>query len=100
MKWTAQTIGPGVHMRLLITLIAALLATATTACSPAATAPSPSDDTSAPVVEQPAPPMTQDEQGQPEGIYAVELTDVVSGESFRLADLKGRPVLLHPFAMW
>lgn len=29
-----------------------------------------------------------------------ELTDVSSGKKFRLSDFKGRPVLLHAFAVW
>lgn len=29
-----------------------------------------------------------------------ELTDAVTGESFRLSDFKGTKVLLHPFAAW
>lgn len=30
----------------------------------------------------------------------VVLTDAVTGERFRLSDLKGEPVLLHAFAVW
>ncbi len=29
-----------------------------------------------------------------------ELTDVVSGETYRLSDFKGTPILLHSFAVW
>jgi len=28
------------------------------------------------------------------------LTDAVTGEQFRLSDFKGKPVLLHAFAVW
>jgi len=28
------------------------------------------------------------------------LTDAATGKRFRLADYKGKPVLLHPFAVW
>lgn len=28
------------------------------------------------------------------------LTDAVTGKQFRLSDFKGRPVLLHAFAVW
>lgn len=28
------------------------------------------------------------------------LTDAVTGEEFRLSDFKGKPVLLHAFAVW
>ncbi len=30
----------------------------------------------------------------------IPLTDAVTGKQFRLADYKGKPVLLHPFAAW
>ena len=87
-------------MRILVALTATLIAMATTGCTPATTTP-PSGDTSPPAAEQPAPPASAPEETeQPEGIYAIELTDVVSGETFTLADLKGKPILLHPFAMW
>jgi hypothetical protein len=29
-----------------------------------------------------------------------ELTDVVTGERYRISDFQGRPVLLHAFAVW
>jgi len=28
------------------------------------------------------------------------LTDAVTGEQFRLSDFKGKPVLMHAFAVW
>ena len=29
-----------------------------------------------------------------------ELTDAITGETFRISDYKGTPVLLHAFAVW
>jgi cytochrome oxidase Cu insertion factor (SCO1/SenC/PrrC family) len=34
------------------------------------------------------------------GFFSVELTDVASGSTFKLADFQGKVVLLEPFAQW
>lgn len=54
--------------------------------------------------ETPAP----DEQGSTDGEQAteqfawadIELTDVMTGETFRIADFRGKPVLVKTFAVW
>jgi hypothetical protein len=54
--------------------------------------------------ETPAP----DEQGSTDGEQAteqfawadIELTDVLTGETFRIADFRGKPVIVKTFAVW
>jgi hypothetical protein len=50
--------------------------------------------------DDPAP--SADSPGEPSSRawLDTELTDVSTGETFRLSDFKGRPVLLHAFAVW
>ncbi len=90
-------------MRLLAMLATLLLSVALVGCAPEVpqSPGSGQPGTGQPDAEQPA---TDGPAAEPAaeatGIYAVELTDVVSGDVFTLADLKGKPVLLHPFAMW
>jgi cytochrome oxidase Cu insertion factor (SCO1/SenC/PrrC family) len=55
---------------------------------------------------EPAPVSTEavvPSSGQPAAVVDwvnVPLTDAVTGEKFTLADYKGKPVLLHAFAVW
>lgn len=62
----------------------------------------------APETPSPAPaPVSTEAVTPPSGESAaavswvnVPLTDAVTGEKFTLADYKGKPVLLHAFAVW
>jgi cytochrome oxidase Cu insertion factor (SCO1/SenC/PrrC family) len=92
--------GGATVIRTIRVLAAALLAGAVVGCSVPA-ARQPASEASPPEAEQPSKPDAADsDDAATTGIYAVELEDVVSGEMFTLADLRGKPVLLHPFAMW
>ena len=87
-------------MRLFSAIAAAVLAASAVGCS---TPPSTQRDanTPPPAAEQPTPTSpAPEEPTEAEGIFAIELEDVVTGESFTLADLRGKPILLHPFAVW
>jgi cytochrome oxidase Cu insertion factor (SCO1/SenC/PrrC family) len=87
-------------MRFVSAIAAAIIAAAAVGCS-APPAPRQETPTPPPAAEQPTPPSpAPEEPGKAEGIFAMELEDVVTGESFTLADLRGKPVLLHPFAVW
>ncbi len=87
--------------RLIGIAMGALLATLVlTGCSggqvEAPEAPSPAP---APVSTEAVPPSN----GEPAAAVSwatVPLTDAVTGEKFTLADYKGKPVLLHAFAVW
>jgi cytochrome oxidase Cu insertion factor (SCO1/SenC/PrrC family) len=85
--------------RLLIACIALAVLAAGWGCTPArvVTAPDPGPT---------SPPATSTEtpgsQPSPAGIAWLDtpLTDAVTGTQFRLSDYKGKPVLLHAFAVW
>lgn len=87
----------------LFTLLAAVLSLSMLAgCSSAESEP----DVSEPEVSSETP--TQDVQDsadgkQPTAQFAwadIELTDVLTGETFRIADFHGNPVLVKTFAVW
>ncbi len=65
---------------------------------PARPAPPASSDP-APDTTPAAPPAQPDD---PAGLawLDTELTDVVTGETFRISDFAGRPVLIKSFAVW
>lgn len=48
--------------------------------------------------------LAPDSGAQPSGTVSpwltIELTDVATGQAFRIADFKGKPVLLESFAVW
>ncbi len=87
---------------LLTLLVAVLTLSMLAGCSAAESEP----DVSEPDVpsETPAP----DEQGSAEGEQPaaqfawadIELTDVSTGETLRIADFSGKPVLVKTFAVW
>ncbi len=54
------------------------------------------------VDEAPAPPEQPAEESEPSAFpwLDVELEDVQTGERFRIADFRGRPVLIKSFAVW
>lgn len=83
-------------------LLAALLGTALfTGCAPApqATNPEPPPPTAEqPSVDQPAEQPAAEPSSR--AWLDTELTDVSTGRTFTLAEFKGRPVLLHAFAVW
>ena len=60
-------------------------------------------DTTTPADDDgPSTGMPEDDGTEPAG-YAwldIELTDVVTGETFTLRDLEGEPVLIQSFAVW
>lgn len=66
-----------------------------TGTTPDASSPSAADTTT----PDPASGPTGD-QASTIGWLDTPLTDAVTGESFRLSDYKGKPVLLHAFAAW
>jgi len=81
-------------------LITAMVGAAlVTGCAPAppVTEPDP------PAAEQPAaeaPPAEQPAQPASREWLDAELTDASTGRTFKISDFKGRPVLLHAFAVW
>jgi len=81
-------------------LIAAVLgAVLVTGC---ASAPPPPATPEPPATEQTAPEQPAQEPVQPSSRawMDAELTDVSTGRTFKISDFKGRPVLLHAFAVW
>ncbi len=87
----------------LLTLIAAVLTLLMLAgCSAAES----ETDVSEPDVpfETPAPDVQDSADGvQPAAQFAwadIELTDVLTGETLRIADFRGKPVLVKTFAVW
>jgi len=88
----------------LLTLLAAVLTLSMLAgCSAAESEP----DVSEPDVpsETPAPDVQDSADGgeQPTAQFAwadIELTDVLTGETLRIADFSGKPVLVKTFAVW
>ncbi len=66
----------------------------------------PNREVTAPDSGAPSTPATQPQEPGSEpsaaGIAWLDtpLTDAVTGEQFRLSDFKGKPVLLHSFAVW
>jgi cytochrome oxidase Cu insertion factor (SCO1/SenC/PrrC family) len=87
-------------MRIARTLAAVVLSLTAVGC---AGSPSPPQSSNVPPVDVETPTTTPPAAGEQEvadGIFTMELEDVVSGESFTLASLKGKPILLHPFAVW
>ena len=86
----------------------ALLGACTGAATPSAAptvASSPTPSASAPATDRPAPPTPS---GSPTNAAVaidapwaqVELTDVRTGERFRIADLAGRVIVIEPMAVW
>ncbi len=52
---------------------------------------------------QPAPPAPTPPSGGPTSTPAwmnIELTDVATGQKFKISDFKGKPILLESFAVW
>jgi hypothetical protein len=87
----------------MLTLLAAVLTLLMLAgCSAAESEP----DVSEPDVpsETPAPDVQDSTDGeQPAVQFAwadIELTDVLTGETLRIADFRGKPVLVKTFAVW
>lgn len=87
-----------------VLLASALLATACAAPpadTPVAETPSTPATESAPTTGDPAPKPPPEPPAKAKYVWLdTELTDAVSGKEFALSDFKGRPVLLHPFAVW
>lgn len=103
-------------------LLSIALATALAACSatgsdpsgagsPAPDSPSPAAPSAGPTDASPAPSASADPGGTPtdepapgvtldQAWATAELTDVATGETFRIADLAGRPILLETMAIW
>lgn len=75
-----------------LTLVLLLALALVAGCAPAREPLAPE---AAPQVEVTAPPATD----LPAWMQ-IELTDVVTGETFRLSDFAGQPVLLESFAVW
>ena len=87
----------------LLTLLAAVLTLSMLAgCSAAESEP----DVSEPGMpsETPAPDVQDSADGEQfaaQFAWAdIELTDVLTGETFRIADFRGKPVLVKTFAVW
>ena len=87
----------------LLTLLAAVLTLSMLAgCSAAESEP----DVSEPDMpsETPAPDVQDSADGEQlaaQFAWAdIELTDVLTGETFRIADFRGKPVLVKTFAVW
>jgi thiol-disulfide isomerase/thioredoxin len=82
----------------------------TASASPMASAPPPSVEPaatpSAPVAGSPTPPTTPAATDSPAAVVldqpwaTAELTDVTTGDTFRIADLAGRTVILETMAIW
>lgn len=65
----------------------------------------PRDQAAVPDSPPDAPSAAPTESTRPDAASSIawldtELTDAVTGETFTLADYKGKPVLLHAFAVW
>lgn len=93
--------------RLIVTIILAALVTLTVVACGSETAEEPAP----PPTEEPSPPATDGDSamppaaGEPAEPSAIawldtELVDVETGETFRISDFKGRPVLVKTFAVW
>ncbi|MDZ4168111.1 MAG: hypothetical protein U1E26_00455 [Coriobacteriia bacterium] len=93
--------------RMILAFATLLIAVVGIGCTPSPepvaqvpTVPSePATDTAAPDTAEPDPAPTSPPASQIAWLDT-ELEDAVTGKQFRLADYKGKPVLLHSFATW
>ena len=89
------------NLRFLITILLATTLLVGCSTTPEATNPEPPPgETPGGATDDPAPPADSPSEPSSRIWLDTELTDVSTGETFRLSDFKGRPVLLHAFAVW
>lgn len=93
-------------MKIMSVLVGAVLTVAVLlggCATPQASAPTTPAEPAAPDDGAPGAAEPDAEPAPQSGVAAwsrVVLTDAVTGDRFRLSDLKGEPVLLHAFAVW
>ena len=92
---------PSRSVRLLISVLLGVTLLAGCSATTVQTDPeSPPAETPRGATDDPAPPVDSSAEPSSRTWLDTELTDVSTGESFRLSEFKGRPVLLHAFAVW